>query len=279
MPAPQIASVRALAWRGGEFLREQRQLAGECAIAVTYGRATHAVMLATPADLEDFAVGFSLSEQVVTHPGEIERIETVPLDEGVELRIDLVASRAERYVRRRRMMAGPAGCGLCGAESLESVMRPLGRLATELVLPPAEILTALAALDRAQSLNAETHGVHGAGFWLPGDGLVAAREDVGRHNALDKLIGALARAEIAPAFGVVVMTSRVSLELVQKTVRAGAPIIAAMSAPSTLAVRLAEQAGLTLIAIARRDGFEVFSHPERLEGALAPQPAMPLAPR
>ncbi len=279
MPAPQIASVRALAWRGGEFLREQRQIAGECAIAVTYGRATHAVMLATPADLEDFAVGFSLSEQVITHPGEIERIETVPLDEGVELRIDLVASRAERYVRRRRMMAGPAGCGLCGAESLESVMRPLGRLATELVLPPAEILTALAALDRAQSLNAETHGVHGAGFWLPGGGLVAAREDVGRHNALDKLIGALARAEIAPAFGVVVMTSRVSLELVQKTVRAGAPIIAAMSAPSTLAVRLAEQAGLTLIAIARRDGFEVFSHPERLEGALAPQPAMPLAPR
>ncbi len=279
MPDPPSATAHPLAWRDGAFHREERRLAGECAIAITYGRATHAVMLATPADLEDFAVGFSLSEQVIAAPAEIERVAVVPLDDGVEVRIDLVPSRAERYVRRRRMMAGPAGCGLCGAESVDQVMRPLGRLAADLTLAPGEILAALAALDRAQRLNAETHGVHGAGFWLPGSGLIAAHEDVGRHNALDKLIGALARAEVAAPTGIVVMTSRVSLELVQKTVRAGVPILAAMSAPSALAVRLAEAAGLTLIAIARRDGFEVFSHPERLVGVAEPVPAMQHAPR
>ncbi|HUC16594.1 MAG TPA: formate dehydrogenase accessory sulfurtransferase FdhD [Acetobacteraceae bacterium] len=261
-------AARALAWRAGTFRPEERALAGECAVAITYGRATHAVMLATPSDLEDFAVGFSLSEQVISHPDEIERIEIVPLSQGVELRIDLVPGRAEHYVRRRRMMAGPAGCGLCGAESLESVMRPLGRVAEEFSLAPADVLAALAALDQAQRINAETHGVHGAGFWDRGRGLLAVREDIGRHNALDKLIGALGRAGIAAPNGMVVMTSRVSLELVQKTVRAGAPILAAMSAPSALAVRLADEAGLTLIAIARRDGFEVFSHPERLLGAV-----------
>ncbi len=259
-------------------------LAGESAVAITYGRATHAVMLATLADLEDFAVGFSLSEQVISRPDEIERIEIVELDQGVELRIDLAPPHAEHYVRRRRMMAGPAGCGLCGAESLESVMRPLGPVTETLSLAPADVLAALAALDAAQIINAETHGVHGAGFWDRERGLQAVREDVGRHNALDKLIGALARAGLAMAGGtpggtrggtrggmaggMVVMTSRVSLELVQKTVRAGVPILAAMSAPSALAVRLAEEAGLTLIAIARRDGFEVFSHPERLLGAV-----------
>ncbi len=277
MPEPPSAPARSLAWRSGAFLREERRLAGECAIAITYGRATHAVMLATPADLEDFAVGFSLSEQVIASPGEIARVETVPLAEGVELRIDLVPSRAERYVRRQRMMAGPAGCGLCGAESLDSVMRPLDPVTTGLTVAPTEVLTALAALNAAQRLNAETRGVHGAGFWRPGEGLIAAREDVGRHNALDKLIGALARTASDPSSGFIVMTSRVSLELVQKTVRAGAPVLAAMSAPSALAVRLAEAAGLTLIAIARRDGFEIFSHPERLADAV--EPAKPFAPQ
>jgi FdhD protein len=278
MPDPPSAAAHPLAWRDGAFHSAERRLAGECAVAVTYGRATHAVMLATPADLEDFAVGFSLSEQVIASPADIERVAVVPLDEGVELRIDLVPSSAALYVRRRRMMAGPAGCGLCGAESLDQVMCALGQVTTDLTLAPAEILAALAALDRAQNLNAETHGVHGAGFWLPTRGLVAAREDVGRHNALDKLIGALARAGVAAPTGIIVMTSRVSRELVQKTVRAGVPMLAAMSAPSALAVRLAEASGLTLIAVARRDGFEVFSHPERLAGVAEPAPAMQHAP-
>ena len=257
----------ALAWRDGAFRSGGRRLAGECALAITYGRATHAVMLATPADLEDFAVGFSLSEQVIGAPGEIESIAVVPLEQGVEVRIDLVPERAERYVGRRRMMAGPAGCGLCGAESLGTVMRAVARVKAGLSLAPEEVPAAMAALDRAQRLNAETHGVHGAGFWVKGRGLVAAREDVGRHNALDKLIGALARDGIGAEAGIIVMTSRVSLELVQKAARAGAPILAAMSAPSALAVRVAEEAGLTLIAVARRDGFEVFSHPGRIVGA------------
>ena len=283
MTARPSEAARALAWRHGAFRETERVLAGECAVAVTYGRATHAVMLATPADLEDFAVGFSLTEQVITSPAEIESIKPVPLAEGVELRIDLVPARADLYVARRRMMAGPAGCGLCGADSLEAVMRPVEPVTANLTLAPDDVLTALAALDRAQSLNAATHGVHAAGFWMSGRGLVAAREDVGRHNALDKLIGALAREAIPASSGLIVLTSRVSIELVQKTARAGAPILAAVSAPSALAVRLAEAAGITLIAVARRDGFEAFTHPARLRGAgvasLRPTPARQPVPQ
>jgi len=261
---PGASERRGIAWRRGALAPSVRMLAEECAIAVTYGRATHAVMLATPTDLEDFAVGFSLSERVVAAPEEIAALAAVPVDAGIELRMDLVPERADLYAGRRRMMAGPAGCGLCGADSLQSAMPLLQRVAADLVLSPEQVLAAVASLDQAQRLNAETHGVHAAGFWMAGRRLVALREDVGRHNALDKLIGALARQAIAPARGVVAMTSRVSVELVQKVVHAGAPILVAMSAPSALAVRLADSLDLTLVAVARQDGFEIFSHPERI---------------
>ena len=266
-PPATVRRGRGVAWRNGTLARSARILAEECALAITYGRATHAVMLATPEDLEDFAVGFSLSEEVILAPEEITAFSALPAAGGIELRMDLVPARASLYVGRRRMMAGPAGCGLCGAESLESVLRPLRSVAADLVLTAEQVLQAMAALGRAQPLNAATHGVHAAGFWTPERDLLAAREDVGRHNALDKLIGALARQAIPTAGGMIAMTSRVSLELVQKAVRAGVPILAAISAPSTLAVRLAQASGLTLVAVVRADGFEIFSHPQRIREA------------
>jgi FdhD protein len=160
-------------------------------------------------------------------------------------------------------MVGPSGCGLCGVESLESAVPTPPRVTSEVTLAPADIDAAVRAATRAQALGSATRACHAAGAWRRGAGLVALREDVGRHNALDKLVGALARAgEAAP--DVVVLTSRVSVEMVQKTAVLGAPVLVAISAPTSLAVATAEAAGITLIAVARDDGFEVFTHPGRI---------------
>jgi FdhD protein len=176
----------------------------------------------------------------------------------------LAPERRARLASRRRHMAGPTGCGLCGIDSLAQAVRAPPAVSGDLVLTPEDVLAAMAAMANAQTLNRRTHGVHAAAFWRKGDGLVALREDVGRHNALDKLAGALARGGEPGASGAVLLTSRVSVEMVQKAAVIGAPILVAVSAPTTLAVRTAEAAGLTLCAVARADGFEVFTHPERL---------------
>ena len=256
--------VAALAQRGQVRLAVTRAVPEEVPVAFTYGRQTHAVMMASPCDLEDFAVGFSLTEEIAADAGAIGGIEVVRVAEGIELRIDLRAEAAERLAARRRRLAGPVGCGLCGIESLAEAVRAVRGVGGALVLSPAEIGEALAVLAPAQRLNAETHAVHAAGFWRPGAGLLALREDVGRHNALDKLIGALARARTGAADGAILLTSRVSVEMVQKAAIAGASVVVAVSAPTALAVRLADAAGMTLVAIARNDGFEIFTHPERI---------------
>ncbi len=243
----------------------RRAIPEEAAIALTYNGSSHAVMMATPADFEDFAIGFSLTEGIIETADEIEQFDVVEEANGIELRMRLAASRAERLAARRRYLAGPVGCGLCGVDSLEDAMRALPRVAaTREPVSPDTIFTALAAMDRAQVLNRETHAVHAAAFFTEAQGLVAVREDVGRHNALDKLVGALARAEIAPRNGFVIVTSRLSYDLVQKVAMVGMPILVAVSAPTALAVRAADASNITLVAVARRDSLEVFTHAARI---------------
>ncbi|MDE2005256.1 MAG: formate dehydrogenase accessory sulfurtransferase FdhD [Rhodospirillales bacterium] len=263
IPPPSRALPRGI-WRGGALVSGRRDVAEETPVAFSYNRATLAVMLATPADLADFALGFSLTEGIVAAADEIEETAIVPVEAGIELRLWLAPERAAAAETRRRHLAGPGGCGLCGIESLEAAARPPPRIAAEPRYAPEEIAAAVAALAPAQTLNAATRATHAAGFWTREDGLVAIREDVGRHNALDKLAGALARAGRAVDRGIVLLSSRLSVELVQKAAMIGAPVLAAVSAPTALAVRIAEQAGITLIGIARPDGFEIFTHPHRI---------------
>jgi FdhD protein len=215
---------------------------------------------------------------VISAVDAIESVEIVEEEAGIELRIWLKSPDAAEFLTRRRKMAGPTGCGLCGIESLTEAMRPPPEVREGLVVTPAEIMTAIESLFPLQELNRETRAVHGAGFFDPRRGLVAVREDVGRHNALDKLAGALAREGTNAAKGIVVLTSRVSVEMVQKSAIIGAPIVVAVSAPTALALRMAEACGMTLVAVARKDGFEVFTHPHRIGGALA-EAARPAAAR
>jgi FdhD protein len=256
--------VPSLAWRCHGVQTLERAVPEEVAVAFTYDGGSYAVMMATPADLEDFAVGFSLDEGVIASPDEIERLEVIEEELGVELRMWLAEPRASELGTRRRHMAGPTGCGLCGIESLAEAMRPAPRVASDAAFSPAAILRALDALAPAQALNRETRAAHAAAFFSADGELVMLREDVGRHNALDKLGGALARTGIATADGFVVVTSRVSVEMAQKTAVIGAPLLVAVSAPTALAIRIAEQAGITLAAVARSDGFEIFTHAERI---------------
>jgi FdhD protein len=264
LPAPSVA-VNRLGYRHGIATPGERTVPEETAVSMTYNRSSHAVMMATPADLEDFAVGFSLSEGIVERASQVTELEIVAHTLGVEARMWLAEDRMEALNARRRNILGPSGCGLCGLDSLEAAMRRPVRVTGDIRLSAAQISEAMAALYPAQALNRATSAVHGAGFWHPERGLVALREDLGRHNALDKLVGALARARVETSGGAVLLTSRVSVEMVQKAAVLGAPVLVAVSAPSALAIRTAQAAGITLVAVARGDGFEVFTHGARIE--------------
>ncbi len=260
-------SVKNNVWRGGTAIAGTRAVAEETPVSFTYDGSSYAVMMATPADFEDFAVGLSLTEGIVADRSEIESLEVVEEEIGIELRMRLAGTRGAALAERRRMLTGPVGCGLCGIESLAEAVRPVPAVAGDLALRPADIFAALEAVKAAQLINRQTHAVHAAAFWRPESGLVELREDVGRHNALDKVIGALARSGVAATGGVMVVTSRLSVELVQKAAMAGAPVLVAVSAPTALALRTAEVAGMTVVAVARSDAFEAFTHPQRITGS------------
>ena len=263
MPDPVYFAER-LIWRDGRISEGTRLIPEETAIALTYNGGTYAVMMGTPRDLRDFALGFSLSEGIVRSTDEIETLDIVELDDGIELRMWLKPSSAELVNERRRHIAGPTGCGICGVESIAEAVRPAAVVPNGRTFTPSDIMAAMASIHSLQQLNIRTRAVHAAAFWTPAHGVVALREDVGRHNALDKLAGALAEERVSASEGIVLLTSRVSVEMVQKTATIGAPLMVAVSAPTALAVRTADAAGITLAAIARADGFEVFTHPQRI---------------
>jgi FdhD protein len=221
-------------------------------------------MMATPADLEDFAIGFSITERLVETPDQIDELTVIHGSDGIELRMWLTPERQIAYRGRKRRLAGPTGCGLCGIESIAEAVKPPVLVSGNSCFNPSCVPEALAALVAAQNLNHKTHATHAAGFYQPGGGLVAVREDVGRHNALDKLAGALRRRAINLAGGAVILTSRVSVEMIQKTAVIGVPVLIAISAPTALAVRTAHASNVTLIAVARGTCSQVFTHPWRL---------------
>lgn len=249
-----------LAFGSGGIVRGDRPLPEEVAVALSFNGSTQAVMMATPADLVDFAYGFSLTEGIAT-PDQIESVEVVGAGRGVDVQIWLSADAEARLAARRRNMAGPVGCGLCGIDSIDQALRPVAHVPPSAFrMTPGQVHQAVNSLTSRQPLHDLTRAAHCAAFWS--GGLIAAREDVGRHNALDKLVGHLVRQ--SPRDGAVVLTSRVSIDMVQKVAALGAPVLIAVSAPTSAAVDLADEAGITLIALARPDRFEVFTHSDRL---------------
>lgn len=265
LPAP-VERVASVGCRKSATEERRRGVPEETPIALTFNGTTYAVMMATPADLTDFAVGFSLAEGVIASPSDIERLSIVTHAAGIELQMWLSPARASALSERRRSLAGPTGCGLCGVESLDALPR-IPCVGDGIVISPQTVFAAMSSLQAAQPLFRETRAVHAAGLYVPGKDFVSVREDVGRHNALDKLAGDLARRNISGVAGLVAVTGRISIEIVQKTAALGASIIVAVSAPTALAIRSAEASGLTLIAIARDDEFEIFTGPQRISAS------------
>lgn len=231
----------------------ERALPVEMPIAIEYNGVGYAVMMATPADLDDFAIGFSLSERIVDSASEVHAINAHETPQGIVLRITIAQERTHAMLERVRVRVSESSCGLCGLENLEQIARPLPPISTQLDVAPAAIFSALEALFDHQPLNKATGGAHAAAFCAPDGTILQAREDVGRHCALDKLLGALAKANVSPASGFILLSSRCSYELVEKTVLAGCPLLVTISTATTLAADRAKAAGLTLIALARRD--------------------------
>jgi FdhD protein len=269
---PVASSVPAACWHDGASESADEVLAEEVPVALVYNGISHAVMLASPQDLDDFAVGFSLSERIVRHAADIRDIEIDAGEHGITLSMDIAPGAMARLKETRRARTGKTGCGLCGVDSLAWFERETGlidardggALGVTGQFAPAALHRAMAAMATRQRLHHATGAVHAAG-WADRDGVLrTVREDVGRHNALDKLIGALARDGIPAADGVVVVTSRASFEMVQKTARAGVAVLAAISAPTAMAVRLADAAGVTLAGFVRDGRHVVYSHPQRL---------------
>lgn len=251
-------------WQSGTLSQLEDVVAEEVPVALIYNGISHAVMLATPQDLEDFALGFSLAEGILSHPKELYGIETVTQPAGIELRMEIATERFHQLKEKRRSMTGRTGCGLCGAESLAQALRlPDTMNQSQAIFSSAAILKALAGAHGKQPLQAKTGATH-ASFWVSVDGEIdAVREDVGRHNALDKLLGAKAKADNKNGF--VLTTSRASYEMVQKVAVAGAPMLVAISAPTGLAIRMAEQCGITLVGFARPEQYVVYTHPQRIK--------------
>lgn len=240
----------------------------ETPVAISFFGIGYAVMMATPADLEDFAIGFALSERLIDRVDEVLEIEVQHAEAGLLLKIELDEARRDLVFERVRHRIGESSCGLCGIENLEQALRPLPRLQRPAAVTRAMLFASLEAIRAHQPLNAETGAVHAAAFFTRDGEAVAVREDVGRHNALDKLIGHCLRTGVDLGAGFALLTSRCSYELVEKAALAGIGVLATVSAPTSLAVARAEDAGLTLIALARSDAMLVMTDPHRMFSGL-----------
>jgi formate dehydrogenase accessory protein FdhD len=268
-PAPAVPAtsgeIMVDRWRDGESLRVSDHVAEEAPVALTYNGIPHVVMLATPADLEDLALGFTLSESIVAQPDEIKSLEAVQREDGaLEVRIGIVGARFSELLRHQRNLSGRTGCGLCGAQTVEDAIRHPAPVTGGVKVDVKSMHEALVDLKRRQEINLRTGSVHAAAWVLPESGIQFVREDVGRHNALDKVIGAVVRAGGDFAAGYFIVTSRASYEMVQKSVTVGGTFLTAVSAPTAFAVRLAEATGLTLVGFAREHQHVVYAHPSRL---------------
>jgi FdhD protein len=268
--APQIAvldvpvsTFNVTQWQGSKAVKAQDCLAEETPVALIYNGVSHAVMLATAQDLEDFALGFSLSEGIISRADELYSAEVVAQSNGIEVHCDIASERFAQLKERRRTLAGKTGCGLCGAENLAQAMRYPEPLKLRHNFEVVSIIRGLQDMQIQQALQQQTGATHASAYVQADGNVVLLREDVGRHNALDKLIGALAKTSIEKV-GFVITTSRASFEMVQKTASAGVSMLIAVSAPTGLAVRVAEQCGLTLVGFARDSRFVVYSHADHI---------------
>ena len=269
-PTSGASTCRVQTWQDGVAADGLDTLAEEVPVALEFNGISHAVMLATPLDLEDFALGFTLSEGIVDTPKEVFDIQVETGCDGITVKLEIAAGCFARLKEMRRNLTGRTGCGLCGTESLAHALRPLQPLPQPRRLDSVAVGRALAGLRRHQTLQQATGATHAAA-WCADDGtLRLLREDVGRHNALDKLIGAALAQHPTELDGFVVVTSRASMEMVQKTVTAGFSSLVAISAPTRLAVDLAEQAGLCLVGFARPERWVAYSHAERLDEPASP---------
>jgi FdhD protein len=266
-PAPAGVSdtLEVERWKSGRLEHTTDLVAEEVPVALVYHDVPHVVMLATPADLEDYAVGFTLSEGLVARADEIRGVEVRPGAASVDVHITVAWERFTQLLQRRRNLTGRTGCGLCGAESAADAIREVTAVPAGVTVSTAELHAAITALGARQPINARTGSVHAAAWVVPGQGIQLVREDVGRHNALDKTIGALSRAHADFAAGYMLITSRASYEMVQKCATVGVSLLVALSAPTAFAVRLARRSGLTLVAFARADSHVVYANPQRLK--------------
>jgi formate dehydrogenase accessory protein FdhD len=230
---------------------ESAIVAEEVPVALVYNGQSHVVVMASPADLEDLGFGFSITEGIVANPEEIERVDVVRHSRGIEVQMIVPMTVSDRLGDRRRAISSRTGCGICGVDSIDAVLRAPVRVTAQAAIPDASLWQAAAALEAHQPLNNETRAVHAAAYASRDGDLEIVREDVGRHNALDKVIGALVRQKRTAADGFLIVTSRASYELVQKAAVVQSPLLAAVSRPTNLAIELAEQAGIRLVGLLR----------------------------
>lgn len=261
---PPIVPVQVRRWRAGVLESAADEVADERPVAFKYKGVSHVVMLATPADLEDLAVGFTLSEAIVNSPDEIRSVELGVLEDALEVNLDIAPARFSALLKRHRNLTGRTGCGMCGAETLADAIRDPPALRGALRLSSIDVQAALESLAARQTLNTRTGSIHAAAWVVPGRGVDLVREDVGRHNALDKLIGALVRRGEDLRGGYVIVTSRASYEIVQKAATVGIAAVVAVSAPTAFAIRAAEEFGITLIGFARPERHVIYAHGERV---------------